>query len=186
MLDHPVSRALVGATLVLGAVAACDSTPTAPEAVADQAVAAGAESPALTATVLKDLASLRAYASPLHKLARAMEAGFDTPLTECRDNPGVGGMGYHYGNLSRIDGAVPTVLEPEVLVYAPRSNGKIDLAAVEYVIPFGLWAGAAPPTLFEETFRANTGDGVWQLHVWLWRHNPAGLFEDWNPAVSCG
>lgn len=26
---------------------------------------------------------------------------------------------------------------------------------------------------------------AWVLHVWLWRGNPSGLFEDWNPTVSC-
>lgn len=23
------------------------------------------------------------------------------------------------------------------------------------------------------------------LHVWLYKHNPAGMLEPWNPAVSC-
>ena len=25
----------------------------------------------------------------------------------------------------------------------------------------------------------------YQRHVWLWRNNPSGMFEDWNPSVSC-
>ena len=25
----------------------------------------------------------------------------------------------------------------------------------------------------------------YDLHVWLYRHNPAGLFAMWNPRVSC-
>lgn len=25
----------------------------------------------------------------------------------------------------------------------------------------------------------------WLLHVWVWKHNPNGMFEDWNPNVSC-
>jgi hypothetical protein len=25
----------------------------------------------------------------------------------------------------------------------------------------------------------------WELHAWVWRHNPNGLFDDWNPRVSC-
>ncbi len=114
-----------------------------------------------------------------------MAAGFDVLVTDCRDNPPVGGMGYHYANVSRIDGAAPTILEPEILVFAPKQNGKLQLGAVEYIVPFPLWDDPAPPTLFGQQFVANTGDGVWQLHVWLWNHNPAGLFEDWNPTVSC-
>jgi hypothetical protein len=25
----------------------------------------------------------------------------------------------------------------------------------------------------------------YSLHVCAWRHNPAGVFGDWNPKVSC-
>ncbi len=25
----------------------------------------------------------------------------------------------------------------------------------------------------------------YQLHVWLWKRNPNGLFNDWNPTVRC-
>ena len=27
--------------------------------------------------------------------------------------------------------------------------------------------------------------GVYELHAWLWQHNPAGMFEDFNPRVTC-
>jgi hypothetical protein len=27
---------------------------------------------------------------------------------------------------------------------------------------------------------------VYALHVWVWRHNPEGLFAETNPRVSCG
>ena len=27
--------------------------------------------------------------------------------------------------------------------------------------------------------------GFYIHHVWLWRHNPAGMFADWSPEVSC-
>ena len=26
----------------------------------------------------------------------------------------------------------------------------------------------------------------YDLHVWLWRFNPAGMFAQFNPRVSCG
>lgn len=26
----------------------------------------------------------------------------------------------------------------------------------------------------------------WLLHAWLWKPNPRGLFEEWNPAVRAG
>jgi hypothetical protein len=25
----------------------------------------------------------------------------------------------------------------------------------------------------------------YELHVWLWKTNPRGVFDDWNPRVSC-
>ena len=24
---------------------------------------------------------------------------------------------------------------------------------------------------------------LWVLHTWLWKANPTGMFQDWNPAV---
>jgi hypothetical protein len=27
--------------------------------------------------------------------------------------------------------------------------------------------------------------GFWIMHAWVWGHNPAGMFEDWNPEVTC-
>jgi hypothetical protein len=28
--------------------------------------------------------------------------------------------------------------------------------------------------------------GVFGLHVWVWRNNPNGLFEEAHPRISCG
>jgi hypothetical protein len=25
----------------------------------------------------------------------------------------------------------------------------------------------------------------YERHLWLWRNNPSGIFQDWNPKVSC-
>jgi hypothetical protein len=25
----------------------------------------------------------------------------------------------------------------------------------------------------------------YSLHVWVWKHNPKGTFEPWNPQVHC-
>jgi len=167
-------------------LAACDSGVTPPDSAAEEQPALeAAEDGRRPRSVRRQLRALRAYANPFRNLNRAKEAGFDTQVTQCRDNPPIGGMGYHFANLGRIDGAQPKVLEPEILVFAPRRNGRIALAAVEYIVPFALWDGE-PPRLFGQEFRANNNDQVWQLHVWLWRYNPAGLFEDWNPRVSCG
>ena len=26
----------------------------------------------------------------------------------------------------------------------------------------------------------------WDLHVWVWAHNPSGMFAEWNPSLQCG
>jgi hypothetical protein len=39
--------------------------------------------------------------------------------------------------------------------------------------------------LFRQAFHQNDEAELWALHVWLWKHNPSGLFADWNPNVSC-
>jgi hypothetical protein len=31
----------------------------------------------------------------------------------------------------------------------------------------------------------NPGLGVYVLHAWIFKNNPAGIFEDWNPNVTC-
>jgi len=27
--------------------------------------------------------------------------------------------------------------------------------------------------------------GVYELHAWIWKNNPSGVFYEWNPKVSC-
>ena len=51
--------------------------------------------------------------------------------------------------------------------------------------------GATPPTLFGRRFHhfdaPNRYDlpPFYALHAWIWDHNPAGVFESFNPRVSC-
>lgn len=182
-------------TLVVGAAllgVTCDSPaddtssatlPTAPGIEAVESI--DAQLAKLPPDVQQGVAALRAAVSPLHNLDRAIAAGFDTDLTGCLENPPIGGMGHHYGMLSRIDGAAPVADEPELLVFSPKKNGKLQLGGVEFIIPYAAWTAAEPPELFGQTFHENDPAGLWVLHVWLWNHNPDGLFADWNPTVSC-
>ncbi len=65
--------------------------------------------------------------------------------------------------------------------------------AVEYVVLQDAWdaAHSSPPSLFGEEFTlvpaGNRYDlpAFYELHAWLWKHNPRGMFDDWNPRVSC-
>lgn len=130
------------------------------------------------------LHELRLATAPFHRLDRAIEAGWTDDITGCLELPGVGGMGHHYVNWDAfLDGEVDPLV-PELLVYAPTPNG-LRLAAVEYLVFDELLEGPIPE-LFGQTFHYNPAIDAWVLHVWLWRGNPSGLFEDWNPTVSCG
>lgn len=180
--------ALLGATPIL-LLSGCgqEPAPTSPDAVIPVAEAAPASAiqGSLAGAAESDLAALRRLTARFHDFDEAVAAGWEVQVTECRSNPPVGAMGYHFANPAFIDAEV-AVLEPEILVFEPRKNGELRLVGVEYIVPFTeLDAQSTPPMLFGQSFLPNAGDQVWMLHVWLWRNNPDGIFATWNPQVSC-
>lgn len=135
-----------------------------------------------------DLAEVRAVTARFHRPEVAQAAGYDLVpgLDHCFVEPGVGAMGYHYINLNLLmDGGQTDPLQPEALVYAPGPDGQLMLAAVEYVVPFGDWDDANPNTVLGQSFLRNDGLGIYARHVWIFKHNPDGMFASWNPEVSC-
>jgi hypothetical protein len=104
-------------------------------------------------------------------------------------------MGIHYVNGSRIDSVLDPA-RPEVLVYEPQPDGSMQLGALEYVIFASDWAGEGPPQLYGQDFEYMPGQdeahpnryglpAFWELHAWVWKTNPDGVFADWNPRVTC-
>jgi len=147
------------------------------------AVAAGQQS---------ELAPIRQATARFHQLELAPLEGYSLMpgLDHCIQNPGVGAMGYHYFNSALIaDVSFVDPLRPEALVYAPGPNGKLQLAAVEYIVPAQAWHDAGnvePPSLLGMPMHIlNPVLGWYVLHAWVWRTNPAGMFQDWNPNVVC-
>ena len=136
-----------------------------------------------------DLAQVRAATARFHRPAAAEEAGWVLVdgLDHCFENPGVGAMGYHYIN-EPLDVNID-VLAPEAMVYAPGpKEGQLQLAAVEYIVPVAAWEAAENeglPTVLGKEFHLNEALGVYVLHAWIWKNNPSGMFEDWNPNVTC-
>ncbi|MEO6124152.1 MAG: hypothetical protein ABIR32_10625 [Ilumatobacteraceae bacterium] len=143
-------------------------------------------------------AQLRNATTPYHRVSNALADGytaFNIPQSvggtataglglpgdpTCFDNH-VGGMGVHY--VKGIDGIVdPT--HPEALVYSVGENGRLNLVAVENIVPDSLVDPANMPTLFGQMFHHHPYLPVFILHVWVWRHNPSGSFADWNPRVG--
>ena len=139
-------------------------------------------------SVSAELAAVRASTADFHDLAIAQGAGWSVLSSGCVSSPvpGGGAMGFHYVNPSLTSDSGVDALYPEVLVYAPTADGGRRLVAVEWLVFRHLQP--TPPTLFGETFHLNPHlgpQGAWILHAWLWRHNPDGIFADFNTRVSC-
>ena len=181
MSSHPLLRPTVWAVaLSLTAGACSEAPPPAPE-IAD---VPDLRRERLPKPVIRDLLRLRQSLVKYESFERAMAAGFDTKLTDCMVMPPAGGMGFHYGNAAIID-AIPDPRAPEVLLYQPLKGGKRRLVGVEFIVPFTEWTKPEPPVLYGQVMRPNHTFGLWTLHIWLFKHNPSGLFADWNPAVRC-
>jgi hypothetical protein len=122
------------------------------------------------------------------------EADGYTPVLGCVSGADMGAMGMHYLKASLLDGAVD-VAHPELLVYEPGQNGKVQLVAAEYLVIADVWDGAhadgSPPLLMGQLFDHSTAPNRFRLpahyslHVWAWKYNPDGVFSMWNPRVSC-
>ena len=102
-----------------------------------------------------------------------------------------GGMGVHFFNTSFVGKELdPT--KPQVLVYEPAGD-KLRLVAAEWFVP--LPTGVKDrPQLFGRPFDGPMeghhplmphGLHHYDLHVWLWKDNPAGMFAPTNPNVKC-
>ncbi len=136
----------------------------------------------------RDLAKVRGALAQFHRTEAAQAAGWDLVpgLDHCFESE-AGGMGFHYINVGLLDTTLDP-LQPEALVYHQLRNGKLRLGAVEYIVPAGAWDAEGhgqPPSLLGQQFHLNPDLGVYVLHAWIFTHNPAGMFEDWNTRVSC-
>jgi hypothetical protein len=114
-------------------------------------------------------------------VSKAEAAGYEEFLS-CFDSE-EGGMGQHYVDVSALDDKVRRN-HPEALVYEVRPNGKLKLVGVEYIVPSDFVDPGDPPRLFGRDFHENPALGVWVLHAYIWKRNPLGMFEDWNPRVG--
>ena len=132
-----------------------------------------------------ELDGVRAATAKFQSVDAALQAGYE-PFMDCFNNPGVGGMGYHYVNGSLMDLTVDA-LAPESMVYEADTNGRLQFVAVEYIVPAKEWDAQNKelPTLFGQRFHLNETLGVHVLHAWRGKDNPRGVFDDWNPTVSC-
>jgi hypothetical protein len=145
-----------------------------------------------------ELSVVRQVTAAFHDVDAAKAAGYELGylngagnriITGCIAHPTAGVMGYHYFNKQLIDDLVVDEQQPEGLVYTSGPDGQLKLVAVEYVVP---GAGSnppgvsEPPTIFGRPMHILVpAVGFYIQHVWVWSHNPAGMFVDWNPELSC-
>lgn len=132
-----------------------------------------------------------------HSVRRAEKAGYgrfvDVNGVACISMPGLGAMGVHYVNGDLVGDGKISLRHPEAMVYAPGKHGTQHLVAVEYVVTKDAWLAThdGPPKLFGHTFNFTDAPNryglppFYSLHAWVWKHNPAGTFEMWNPNVHC-
>lgn len=169
---------------------------TEPITEADQGPSLQAEGPTSTsqshvsADMNKLIAELRRFSAPFHNLRKAEEYGY-TENIGCIDETITGvdpedarGMGYHItrGDKDIVGDGEVDAFEPEFLVYTPE-NGKLKLAAFDYFVPGDTWTDPDPPEVLEMPMHWSPVFQGWVLHLWHFRHNPDGMFEDYNPEV---
>lgn len=98
-------------------------------------------------------------------------------------------MGHHYLLPPRVDGTFE-LEQPEILLYAPDADGNMEFVAVEYAVPIAdLDNPGSPPDGFAgdlDVWEINPGLSQWQLHVWIVKDNPDGLFAPHNPTIGSG
>lgn len=148
----------------------------------------------------KILAEIRRGTAKYHRLAAAEADGYMWD-DHCVAHPFLGAMGHHVVNFGLVDGILDPS-NPEVLLYEVK-NGKPHLTGVEFIIHAGMWQGDGIPMLGNIPFAAhlevqcdewgencfNVRGGPpfphYQLHVWIWKKNPEGMYIPFNPDVSC-
>jgi len=101
-----------------------------------------------------------------------------------------GAMGVHFLNLGNV-GPTLDPLKPQVLLYEIVGK-KLKLTGAEWFVPTAL--AKTPPMIFGQTLQGPMeghqpimpeGLHHWDLHVWLFKDNPAGMFSPTNAAVKC-
>ncbi len=141
----------------------------------------------------RDLAQVRRATAHYHDLdvaiADGYQLGYRGIITGCIEHPTAGAMGYHYFNWDLIEDLEVDPLRPEGLVYEPTNNGGLKLVAVEWVVPQERpgrpGVTTAPSVLGQELHILNPALGWYIQHAWIWDHNPAGIYTDWNPEIDC-
>ena len=207
-----IHRALI--LMLAGMAAACGGEPAEEIPAADGAPAAApAEGNAALETIRAATSKYEDVNVALAEGFIPDPSGMCVIAAEVGAPPEAGAMGIHYfrpdllgvgmppaaGRLNGTDGAIDPS-QPEVLVYEPQTDGSMVLGAVEYLVfeqPWLAGGNSVAPSVAGGSFFLMADDPAteideahgfephYELHVWLYRENPAGVFAEFNPAVTC-
>lgn len=121
-----------------------------------------------------------------------------------------GAMGIHYIHPARLgltaseprvngNGTHTDWMTPAILIYEPQSDGSLELIAVENLVWQAAWAetGKPVPEINGRLWDSMADDPAtpadeahnfmphFDQHVWLYRDNPSGTLQPFNPKASC-
>jgi len=101
-----------------------------------------------------------------------------------------GAMGVHFINMGLVGPKLDST-KPQVLLYEMVGD-KLVLTGAEWFVPTDL--AKTPPTILGHKLMGPMEGHApimpaelhhWDLHVWLWKNNPNGMFSPTNSAVKC-
>jgi hypothetical protein len=101
-----------------------------------------------------------------------------------------GAMGVHFINMGLVSPKLDST-KPQVLLYEPVGD-KLVLTGAEWFVPTQM--AKTPPTILGHQLMGPMEGHMpimpaelhhWDLHVWLYKNNPNGMFSATNSAVKC-
>jgi hypothetical protein len=140
----------------------------------------------------QELAAARAATAKYQRVEAALADGY-VPDGYCIGSP-AGAMGDHYVRFDLLADGELDPEHPEVVLYVPGADGKPRLVALEYFIPDAdqdITTSGDRPSLFGQPFDGPMEGHIptmpihYDLHVWVWENNPAGMFAMFNPRLTC-
>jgi hypothetical protein len=111
----------------------------------------------------------------------------------CVSGPDWGAMGLHYVNFPLVLDGILDPAKPEIVIYEPLPNGKLQLVGADFLVLADAWhaKNEGPPQLMGQLlhlFESPNRFGLpafYTLHVWAWKDSPTGMFANWHKNISC-
>jgi hypothetical protein len=149
-----------------------------------------AELDKLPGKLAEDWKAVRKALTKYHDVNTALADGY-VNTQHCATDATGAAMGIHFIRFDLAMDLVNDPMQPEFLLYVPDEDaaGGYRLVGVEY---YQAAVGQPAPGVLGQQMDGpmpghNPGEPEhYDLHVWLYRHNPSGLFAQYNPQVKCG